>query len=133
MKRLSAIVCVATMLLSTRVMLGQVDCFGYKTLSVSRVQGQVFDPQGESVPGVVVLLEQDRKEVIRATTDGEGRFSIKAADGNYEIYADLRGFEPAFANIRLGNDLAHVFHPSKLWLILGIGVGEPCPSSTTSH
>jgi Carboxypeptidase regulatory-like domain len=111
----------------------QIDCFGYKTLQVSRVQGQVFDPSGVLVPGAVVLLKLDGKEVSRETTGADGRFYIKAVDGKYELRVDARGFASAFAYINVGNDLAHAFRPSKLWLILGLGMGEPCPSSTTSH
>jgi len=111
----------------------QVDCFAYKALKVSRVQGQVFSPDGEPAPGVEISLKQERMEVSRATADGQGRFSMTAADGDYELRADLRGFSSAFAYINLGHDLARAFHPGKLWLMLGVGTFGPCPSSSTSH
>jgi hypothetical protein len=110
----------------------QIDCF-YKTLSVSRVQGRVFDQLGQPISGAMILLKQDRKEMSRATTDADGRFSIKVADGKYELHADAQGFAPTFAYINVGNHLAHAFHPSKLWLMLAVGAGGPCPANTTNH
>ena len=110
----------------------QVDCF-YKALSVSRVQGQVFDPSGLPIPATVLSLKQGGKEMTRATTDDQGRFSIRNANGKYELHTEARGFAPAFAPINVGNDFEHAFHPGKLWLILSVGATEPCPSVTTSH
>jgi len=112
---------------------GQYDCFGYTTLPVSRVQGQVFDPYARPIPGVDVHLMQDRKEVALTRADDQGRFSLKISDGNYELRAEAPGFEMAYARLSVGKDLVHTFRPSTLWLILGVGMIAPCPSSTVSH
>jgi Carboxypeptidase regulatory-like domain len=110
----------------------QVDCVA-KALSVSRIQGRVFDPLGEPVPGAVVSLKRDGNEVAGVTTNDVGRFSVKAAVGKCELHTKAPGFEEAFAFIDVSDGLAQVFHPVNLWMILGVGSGEPCPSSTTSH
>jgi len=113
----------------------QADCFGYKTLFVSRVQGRVFDQMAEPVTNVEVSLMRDGNVIGMVRTDANGRFTIKAVDGEYKLYTKAPGFMSAYAVLNVGSDLMHALHPSNLWLILGVGAGiyEPCPSSTTSH
>jgi len=111
----------------------QADCFGYKTLFVSRVQGRVFDQMAEPVANVEVSLMRDGNVVGEVRTDANGRFTINAVDGEYKLYAKAPGFMSAYAVLNVGSDLMHALHPSNLWLILGVGMYEPCPSSTTSH
>jgi hypothetical protein len=111
----------------------QVDCFFLKTLSVSTVQGQVLDSQGIPISDAAVSLKQDGREVSREMTDTDGRFSIKAMDGKYELQAERPSFRSTSAYLYVGNDLAHVFHRTRLWPILDVGEGTRCPIATTSH
>jgi len=65
------------------------------TAPVSRtIEGSVFDHNGHSVPGAVVLIEdmktlQVRSYIVQA--DGKFRFRGLSADANYELRARFHG------------------------------------------
>jgi len=58
---------------------GIVDCVYPGRVSVSRVQGQVFDPFGTVVPGVLITLVDEHNVTQQAISDAEGRFHLEAS------------------------------------------------------
>jgi hypothetical protein len=112
---------------------GQVDCFGYRMHLVSKIEGRIFDPSGIPLPKAKVTLLRDSAVVDRAETDERGWFEIKAPRGKYNLRAEARGFAEGFAMLDVAHDPNHLLHRSTLWIILGLGFSEPCPTSTTSH
>jgi hypothetical protein len=90
----------------------------YPTIRVSKVQGVVFDPNGEPIRDVAISLKSDDRILASATTDEAGRFSISATPGKYDV----------------GTDLARAFVPTRLFMILDPGMKmENCTFTTTSH
>jgi len=111
---------------------GIVDCVYPGHVVVSRVQGQVADPFGVAVPGVTVTLVDKRGSTLRATTDSQGRFSVDASPGEYSFKAALSNFQASQTQLNVGEDLAGLFHPSNLHVILGMA-GSFCPWITTNE
>jgi hypothetical protein len=106
----------------------------YRTIHVSRVQGAVFDPYGEPIPDAEVSLNRDGKVVARTTTDEEGRFSIPAAPGTYDLHASDRNFAPDSSRVEVGGDLIRELRSTYLWVILRVGVlVDGCSMTTTSR
>ncbi|MGO8758835.1 MAG: carboxypeptidase-like regulatory domain-containing protein [Terracidiphilus sp.] len=110
----------------------QVDCVYPGRVSVPRVQGQVFDPLGTAVPGVVVKLVDQRGSTLQATTDGQGRFRLAAPPGEYSFTAVLPMFQTSQTELSVGEDLAGLVHPRNLYVVLGMA-GTFCPWVTTSE
>ena len=110
----------------------QVDCV-YRTVSVSRVQGSIFDSAGRPIPNVEVELKSDGKLIGSAETDEEGKFAIPAAPGKYDLTTNARGFAPGFSPIDVGGDLVRTLRPTHLWMILEVGMGQGCPLTTASR
>jgi hypothetical protein len=106
----------------------------YETISVSRVQGSIFDSLGQPIPDVEISLKSEGKVVANTTTDEAGRFSVSANPGKYDLYANARNFEPGFARVDVGSDLVGVLRATRLWMILSVGVSEAdeCSSLTTT-
>ena len=120
--------------LFSTISLAQVDCF-YSRISVSRVQGTVFDQLGEPIPNVEIKLRNDGKEIANTETNEAGQFAIPAAPGRYDLQANARGFAPGFTPIDVGHDLARALKPAHLWMILVVGSSldmDTCPLATTS-
>jgi hypothetical protein len=109
------------------------DCFGVRALKVSRVEGQVFDPQGVPVPGSSVALLELNKPTMTATTDGAGRFHMDAPAGEYWLRATNTGFAPATVPIRVRRGLLRVVPSRGVYLILGVGFFLPCPAGILSE
>jgi hypothetical protein len=112
---------------------GIVDCFGQPTLHAARVKGQVFDLMGETIQGATVSLEIEGRTIQQAVTDASGRFGFKSVGGSIQLHVNARGFAPGYAYINVGPDLRTLIHPGIIYVILGVGNGEPCPSATTSR
>lgn len=69
----------------------------------SSVQGVVSDPSRAVVPGVTITLRNVDTQVAQTTTTDEGglyHFS-SLSPGRYEIRAEISGFQPARAEVRL--------------------------------
>ena len=111
----------------------QSDCIGYKNLVVSKIEGRVFDPSGVPIPNALVTVTRNADMGVSDTTDANGSFSMPSTSGEYKVHAALAGFESAFAIIEVRHGLTSIFHRKSLWLILGVGGAEPCPTSTTSR
>ena len=109
----------------------QVNCISPKPLKVSRVQGQVFDITGNAVPGVVVSLVQEGKSKAQFHTGAIGQFQFKAAPGRYVLNAVVPAFQRASVELEVGRNLGNLFHPSTLYVIVGLH-GSFCPWVTTS-
>ncbi|MGA3132928.1 MAG: carboxypeptidase-like regulatory domain-containing protein [Terracidiphilus sp.] len=113
------------------------NCFAQcveRTISVSRVQGAVFDSFGQPIPNAGVSLEQDGKAIASLTTNESGGFFISANSGNYEFHAKARGFEPYLARINLRTDLIRAAKPTHIWMILKVGSAQvdSCDGFTTT-
>jgi hypothetical protein len=109
------------------------DCFGVKTLKVSRVEGQVFDPQGVTVSGSTVTLLDHNMPMVEATTDVAGRFHMNAPAGEYWLRAMNTGFAPATVPVRVRRGLLRLLPSGRVRLILGVGMFLPCPAGTLSE
>jgi hypothetical protein len=111
---------------------GIVDCVDPASLSVSRVQGQVFDPSGTVVSGVSVTLVDVRSADQRTTTDNQGRFHVDALPDQYIFNASLPPFRRASAKLAvLGREDVGP-RPGYFYVILGTG-GSFCPWVTASR
>ena len=125
---------IALALLGCLNVTGVAQCIS-RTLSVSRVQGAVFDQMGRPIPDVDVSLKRESRVVEGVETDGSGRFSIRSSPGAYDLYVNARNFVSGDTRIEVGNDLIGVLRPTKLWVILQVGMlSENCgPFVTTSR
>ena len=110
---------------------GQTDCF-VKTLKVSRVEGQVFDPRGVPVSGSSVILLKNNKPTVTAKTDDAGRFQLDTPAGEYWLRAANTGFAPATVPVRVRHGFLRVLPSRGVYLILGVGMLLPCPAGTLS-
>ena len=133
MRNLARAAFVASVLSVPLSSLGQMDCFGVRTLKVSRIEGQVFDPQGVPVSGSTVTLLEHNNPMITATTDGAGRFHLDAPAGEYWLRATNTGFAPATVPVRVRRGLLRVLPSRGVYLILGVGIFLPCPAGTLSE
>lgn len=133
MRNLTRNALVASVLLIPLSLFGQMDCFGVKTLKVSRVEGQVFDPQGVPVSGASVVLLQNSEPVASATADRAGKFHLDAPAGGYWLRATNIGFAPATVPIRIRHGLLKLRSSGSVYLILGVGMFLPCPAGTLSE
>jgi Carboxypeptidase regulatory-like domain len=111
---------------------GIVDCVMQRKLVVARVQGQVFDPSGIPVPGVLVALSRDGMQIAETTTGPNGKFALNLASGSYHFRAKLRGFEATTADLDVGRDIANLVHRKTLKVILALPAMD-CPWVTTSN
>lgn len=111
---------------------GIVDCVYPGHVAVSRIEGEVFDPFGVVVPGVVVSLVSEQGSTLQTKTDNEGRFRLAASAGNYSFRAVFPMFQASQTELSVGEDLAGLVHPSNLRVILGM-TGSFCSWVTTSQ
>jgi len=109
-----------------------VDCVYPRRVSVSRIQGRVFDPFGVPVPGVVITLVDEDGRTLQTKSDGGGRFQIAASPGKYSFKADFPMFQTSDTELAVGEDLIGFIHPSHLYVILGL-TGSECAWITTSR
>ena len=93
----------------------------YRTISVSRVLGAVFDSYGQPIPNVEVSLKQEENIVARSTTDDKGQFAISGSPGTFWLLAKAIEFAPGYARLGVGKDLIGTFRPTHLWIILHVG------------
>ena len=124
---------VASVFLIPLSLFGQMDCFGVKTLKVSRIEGQVFDPQGVPVSGSSVTLLEHNMQTITATTDNAGRFQLDTPAGEYWLRATNTGFAPATVPVRVRRGFLRLLPSGRVHLILGVGMFLPCPAGTLSE
>jgi hypothetical protein len=124
---------IASVILIPLSSFGQMDCFE-KTLNVSRVEGQVFDLQGNTVSGssITLTLLHDNKPVVTAIADNTGRFHLDASSGVYWLTATNNGFAPASVPVRVRHGLLRLLPVKNIYLILGLGSPMPCPDGTLS-
>ena len=117
--------------------LGTTMCSGQcvsRTISVSRVQGAVFDRDGQPIPNVEISLRREGATIAHVETDDLGRFSIFEVPGAYDLVEKVNGFASGSARIEVGGDLIRAVRPTTLWMVLDVGVlTENCgPFVTTS-
>jgi hypothetical protein len=111
---------------------GIVDCVYPGRVSVSRVQGRVFDPFGTVVPGAVITLVNEHNVTLQTTTDNQGRFHFATSPGKYRFKAEIQMFQKSQTELSVGEDLAGLIYPSDLHVILGLS-GSYCAWVTTSQ
>ncbi|HEX4960486.1 MAG TPA: carboxypeptidase regulatory-like domain-containing protein [Thermoanaerobaculia bacterium] len=71
----------------------------------STAVGQVVDEAGTALPGVSVVLTSAGNQRFPATTDGEGRFEIRALEpGRFMLRARLAGFSPVRRAVEVAAD-----------------------------
>ena len=109
-----------------------IDCIMQPKLVVSHVQGRVFDPHGDPVPGVQIALSRDGILLIQSKTDSNGKFLLNVPSGTYGFKAEGRGFESTTAELEVGRDIANLVHPTALKVILALP-GVNCPWVTSSN
>lgn len=129
---LSAAILFATAL-ATPTALGQVDCFAYKKLSVPKIEGRVVDPSGAPISKAEVSIARPHSDlaIVFLESDADGSFSYDLGGGEYDLIATHEGFSSAFARVKVRRGIANRRRP--IWMILGVGAAEPCPSSTTNE
>jgi hypothetical protein len=74
---------------------------------MSSVSGSLQDENGAVIPGGMVFLYHDDKELLKTTSDDEGHFSFeRVAPGTYEIRVPAKGgfLEAKVENIKLTSD-----------------------------
>jgi hypothetical protein len=109
---------------------GIVDCVYPGRVSVSRVQGRVFDPFGVVVPGVVITLVDEQNTSLQLATDEQGRFHFAISPGKYRLKAVFQMFQTSQTELNVGEDLVGLVHPGDLYVILGLS-GSYCAWVTT--
>ena len=79
-----------------------------------RVSGTVFDEQGESLPGAVVMVlgEGQEKAKITATADIDGRYSVPAKPGDIVEFHFL-GYDVLRVQVGKNHNLDATLEPSK--------------------
>ncbi len=60
----------------------------------SPLTGKVTDEKGSAVAYATVVALQENKQVAGATTDEQGTFSLRLAEGSYELLVEFLGYEP---------------------------------------
>ncbi len=106
----------------------------YSKISVSRIQGAVFDRSGRPISDADVNLKKDGQFAADTKTDSAGGFLVGAPSGTYELSVNARNFAPAFARIETGTDLVRVLKPARLWVILDVGLTtDACTFISTSR
>lgn len=65
------------------------------------VTGRVVDEQSAPIEYATVVLLQDDRQVAGMTTDAEGAFTLKAAEGDYTLTIQYLGYEPLSRQIRI--------------------------------
>ncbi len=60
----------------------------------SPLTGKVTDEKGSAVAYATVVALQENKQVAGATTDEQGTFSLRLANGSYELLVEFLGYEP---------------------------------------
>ncbi|MEU8613980.1 carboxypeptidase-like regulatory domain-containing protein, partial [Actinoplanes sp. NPDC048791] len=74
--------------------------------AVSRVTGRVRDADGKAITGASLTVRDSAGHEYRTTSDGKGRFSIKASDskpiaaGSITVVADKDGYRAARATVQ---------------------------------
>ena len=107
-------------------------CVSQRNIHVAALRGQVFDPSGVPIPGVVLTISKDGHTVSSWKSNINGGFDLKGFSGEYEIHAESPGFMPFSLSTEVGSDLSTLLHPKSLKVILGLG-GTTCGFATTSQ
>lgn len=129
---MSLLILLALLFLSINSADAQVDYFAIKSVKVSRIWGQVFDPSGEYVANASVSLLVKGEAKFSAAVDSQGRFEIEAPPGDYWIRARADGFAAATVVVHVRHGLSRILPSKATYMILGLGNYQPCPPGTTS-
>ncbi len=76
-------------------------CLWAQAARQTPVSGRVIDEQGAPIEYATVVLLQDDRQVAGRTTDAEGGFTLKAAEGEYTLTIQYLGYEPLSLQIRI--------------------------------
>lgn len=87
-------------------------------------KGRVVNEQGEAVEYATVVLLKDAEQVAGMTTDGEGRFELKAPAGDYTLRIQYLGYESLTQQVKVEqeNDLGDFVMKSGTTQIEGVVV-----------
>ena len=69
--------------------------------AADKLQGRVVDEAGKAVGYATVIVFQGGEMVSGVTSDDEGRFSLKVADGDYSLEVEFVGYEPVKRDIKV--------------------------------
>lgn len=65
------------------------------------VAGRVTDRRGDAISGATVVLATATHSTMTTTTNSDGRFTLQAAPGSYELRVTAAGFRPEVRSVQL--------------------------------
>lgn len=80
---------------------------GLSTVQAARTapaNGRVVDEQGEAVAYASVVLLQSERQVAGISTDEQGAFTLRIAEGEYTLLIQYLGYEPVRQNIQVDDN-----------------------------
>jgi hypothetical protein len=104
------------------------DCPAPGEITLKRMQGIIYGPSGEPVPGITVRISRAGKQIAQTQTDEGGRFKFNTGKGEYDVRAEFARIKTFDVKARV---VGGVFHPSRLFIVMALS-GTRCSFATSS-
>ena len=78
---------------------------GLTAMAAGDVRGRVVNSSGEAVGYATVVAMSGDRQVAGTTSDEQGRFSLRIADGEYRVIVEFVGYAPVERVLHVGDDV----------------------------
>ena len=78
---------------------------GLTAMAAGDVRGRVVNRSGEAVGYATVVAMSGDRQVAGTTSDEQGRFSLRIANGEYKVIVEFVGYAPVERTLRVGDDV----------------------------
>lgn len=78
----------------------------HSAASQHRLCGRIVDPDGEAVGYATIIVQQREVQITGTTSDSDGRFALRLADGSYTLSVRFVGYDEVSREVTIeGEDL----------------------------
>ncbi len=78
---------------------------GLAAMAAGDVRGRVVNNRGEAVGYATVVAMSGDRQVAGTTSDEQGRFSLRIANGEYRVIVEFVGYAPVERTLNVGDDV----------------------------
>ena len=83
-------------------------CCSFASAQRFTISGRIVDDQAKQIPYATVVLLEEGDQVSGGVTDSEGKFSLLATAGSYQLHVSYIGYKSISKEISIEGDLAWV-------------------------
>lgn len=78
---------------------------GFVAMAAGDVRGRVVNGSGQAVGYATIVAMSGDRQVAGTTSDEQGRFSLRIANGEYKVIVEFVGYAPIERTLRVGDDV----------------------------